>query len=131
MKSASRKIAKQTQYTKLGKLKKAIAEKINRPAADIYIDNNHLRHIFNKHKAELEQLGLTPKMFVDLVVAGFNRIYEGHRQALMLVLWNGKPKVTVIEMNLAFTNEEFYEVTTATVMSKEFFKNKVLIWKKE
>jgi len=67
----------QAHYEKVGRLRKPIADAINRKAADIYISENNLKHILLKHGAELEGVGLTPKIFVDLVVMGFNRIYKG------------------------------------------------------
>jgi len=123
-------IETQKQYEKVGRLRKPVAEAIGRKAADIYIDQNHLRHIFNKHMDDLAQLGLTPKIFVDLVVAGFNRIYKAKRQSLYLVMQNGKLNVVVIEMNFAF-KKGFYEVKTATVMRNDFFNNKELLWEKK
>ena len=115
---------------KVGRLRKPVADAIGREAADIYIDQNHLRHIFNKHQEDLAQLGLTPKMFVDLVVKGFNQIYKAKRQALYLVMQNGKLNVVVIEMNYAL-KKGFYEVKTATVIRKDFFNSKELLWEKK
>jgi len=129
-KPANRPLIKdQKHYKKIGKLKKSIADKIGKETADIYIDENHLKHIFNDHKDELEKIGLTPLMFVDLVANNFNRIYKAKRNALFLVIWNGKAKVTIIELNFAL-QKSFYEVKTATVMRKDFFDKKILLWKK-
>jgi len=122
-------IEDQTHYTKIGKLKKSIADQISRETADIYVCENHLKHILNRHKSELESVGLTPQMFVDLVVINFNRIYKGVGNSLLLVLWNGRPKSTAIEMNYAL-QKGFYEIKTATVMRKDFFKNKKMLWEK-
>ncbi len=69
-------------------------------------------------------------MFVDIVINGFNRIYQSNTtNSLFLVKWNGSPKVAVIELNLAFKNE-FYEVRTAFVRNKEDFGNLKLLWQK-
>ncbi len=95
------KIQNQQHYTKIGRLRKPIANKIRRKAADIYIDENHLKHIFNRHKTELAKLGLTPLMLVDLVVNGFNQIYKSNTtNSILLVKWNGIPQVVVIELIL-------------------------------
>ncbi|MCL2413376.1 MAG: hypothetical protein FWC98_04470 [Bacteroidales bacterium] len=123
-------IEDQRHYKKIGKLKKSIADQIGRETADIYVCENHLKHIFNRHEAELASVGLTPQMFVDLVVNNFNRIYKGDRNAVLLVLWNGRPKATVIEMNYAL-QRGFYEIKTATIMRKDFFENKILLWRKK
>ena len=122
-------IGEQTHYVKVGRLHKPIADAIGREAAYIYISQNNLRHIFLRHRTEIAELGFTPKAFVDLVVTGFNQIYKAQRDALFLIIQNGKSKVVVVEMNYSL-KEGFYEVITASVMSKDFFKNKELLWKK-
>ncbi|MDR3350297.1 MAG: hypothetical protein LBN98_01450 [Prevotellaceae bacterium] len=40
-------------YTKVGRLSQPVAKAIRRKAANIYIDDNHLRHIFLRHQEEL------------------------------------------------------------------------------
>ena len=123
-------IKEQQQYEKVGRLRKPVADRIGRNAADIYVDHSHLRHIVKNHAKDLADLGLTPKMFVELVVKNYNRIYKADRQALFLVIHNGYPKVTVIEMNYAL-KEDFYEVKTTSVRRKDFFNGKVLLWEKK
>ena len=120
-------IKEQEQYERIGRLRKPIADSIGRKAADIYLDHNHLRHVFSKHREDLAELGLTPKVFIDLVVNGFNRIYKGTGHSLLLVIWNGKAKVVAIELNFAL-KKEFYEVKTATIYRKDFFKDENLMW---
>ena len=128
-KTTQSRIENQPHYTKVGRLRKSIATQIKRKAADIYIDDNHLKHVFIRHKDEIEQVGFTPSTFVDLVVNNFNRIYKGRENALQLVIWNGNAKVTIIEMNLAL-KKGFYEVKTATIKRKSHLENCVLLWKK-
>jgi hypothetical protein len=123
-------IKEQEQYERIGRLRKPIADSIGRKAANIYVDHNHLRHVFIKHKENLAELGLTPKVFIDLVVNGFNRIYKGAGNSLLLVIWNGKAKVVAIELNFAL-KKEFYEVKTATIYRKDFFKDENLMWTKK
>ncbi|MDR1740175.1 MAG: hypothetical protein LBR45_05405 [Bacteroidales bacterium] len=124
------KIQNQQHYTRIERLRKPVASKIRRKAADIYIDENHLKHIFNRHKAELAKLGLTPLMLVDLVVNGFNQIYKSNTtNSILLVKWNGIPQVVVIELNFAL-RKEFYEVKTAFIRNKEDFRTLKLLWKK-
>ncbi|GHU85399.1 hypothetical protein FACS1894153_0540 [Bacteroidia bacterium] len=116
----------QPHYTKVGRLRKPVADAIHRKAANIYLDENHLKHIFNRHEKDLANLGLTPSMFVELVTTNFNRIYEGSGNSLLLVKWNGMPKVIAIELNFAL-KEEFYEVKTGLVMEKYKFNKKKVI----
>ncbi|MDR0691582.1 MAG: hypothetical protein LBF69_00925 [Prevotellaceae bacterium] len=114
-------------YTKVGRLSLPVAKTIRRKAADIYIDDNHLRHIFMRHDKELRALGFDALTFVKLVVNNYNRIYKGASTSLLLVIYNGKPKVTAIELNLVL-KQGFYEVKTATIVRKTFLKEEKLLW---
>lgn len=114
-------------YTKVGRLSQPVAKIIRRKAADIYIDDNHLQHISMKHGKELAVIGFDAMTFVQLVVKNYNRIYKGTGNSLQLVLYNGKPKVTAIELNLAL-KQGFYEVKTATIMKKSYLKDDKLLW---
>ena len=117
-------------YQKVGRLRMPVAKAIHRKAANIYVDDNHLRHITNTHSLEFEALGLDAITFVTLVVNGFNRIYKGSGKSLLLVIYNGKPKVTAIELNFAL-KKGFYEVKTATVMRKAFLNEDKHLWTKK
>ena len=77
----------------------------------------------------MANIGLTPQMFIDLVLNNFNRIYRGKEDALLLVLWNCRPKATVIELNLAL-EKRFYEIITASIMRKEYLEKRELLWEK-
>jgi len=123
-------IEEQSQYKKVGRLRKPVAVAIGLPPANIYLYEKQLKHIFHRHEKDLAYFGLTPKIFVDLVVGGFNRIYKGSGSSILLVLWNGKPKVVAIELNFAL-KKNFYEVKTASVYRKEFFCNKQQLWEKK
>jgi hypothetical protein len=114
-------------YAKVGRLSQPVAKIIRRKAADIYIDDNHLRHIELKHGKELAAIGFDAMTFVRLVVKSYNRIYKGTGNSLQLVIYNGKPKVTAIELNLVLKNG-FYEVKTATTMKKSYLKEDNLLW---
>ncbi len=129
MKRTLSQIEHQSHYQKIGRLRKPIADHIGRKPADIYIDENHLKHIFSRHKEDLAKIGLTPQMFIDLVVNNFNRIYKGSGQSILLVEWSGAPKIVAIELNLAF-RKGFYEVKTAFMKPKNKFKQEYLLWEK-
>ncbi|MCL2414001.1 MAG: hypothetical protein FWC94_01955 [Bacteroidales bacterium] len=123
-------IEDQKHYKRIGRLRKSIADAIGKIPADIYIDDNHLKHILNRHKTDLAKFGFTPLMFVDAVVSNFNRIYQGDGDALQLVIWNGNAKVTIVEINSAL-KKEFYEVKTALTKEKRHLESKKLLWKKK
>ncbi|MDR0667637.1 MAG: hypothetical protein LBF90_03340 [Prevotellaceae bacterium] len=116
-------------YERVGRLKMSVARAIRREAADIYVTRNYLRHIENEHPKELNLLGLEAIMLVRMVVNQYNRIYKGSGDSLLLVVYNGRPKATAIELNWAL-KEGFYEVKTATIMKKEFLKKEKLLWLK-
>jgi hypothetical protein len=116
----------QTNYIKVGRLSQPVAKIIRRKSADIYIDDNHLKHIALRHGKELEAIGFDAMTFVLLVVKNYNRIYKGTGTSLLLVMYNGKPKVTAIELNLAL-KQGFYEVKTATIMKKSYLKEDSLL----
>jgi hypothetical protein len=123
-------IEEQAHAKKLGRLSQSIAKTIHRKSADIYITDNYIKHIFNRHIDELQAVGYTPLDFAREVISGFNRIYKGTGDSILLVKWNGTPKVAAIELNFAF-QKEFYEVKTAQIRAKEKMKNLELLWLKE
>jgi hypothetical protein len=123
-------IEDQLHAKKIGRLSQPIAKAIRRKSADIYITENYLKHIFIKHEIQLAAIGFTPKMFLEVVIKEYNRIYRGTGNSLLLTKWNGTPKIAAIELNLAF-KEGFYEVKTAFIREKRRFKNEDLLWKKK
>jgi hypothetical protein len=127
-KSATVRVEQQPQYKKIGRLRKSIADQIHRITADICVSEGQLKHVFNRHGVDsLKEVGLTSEEFVCLIVNNFNRIYEGSNDALLLVKWNGMPKVVVI--TLVFS-KRFYRVKTAHLTGKNSLNKKVLLWKK-
>ncbi len=115
---------------KVGRITQPIARIIRRKSANIYLTDNYIRHIFNNHAEQIEALGYTPKEFVILVMKDFNRIYKGNGNSLLLVKWNGSPKVVAIELNYSLKNK-FYEVKTAQIRAKNSFNSKALMWEKQ
>jgi len=123
-------IEEQAHAKKLGRLSQSIAKTIRKKSADIYITDNYVKHIFNRHVDELQAIGYTPLDFAKEVISGFNRIYKGTGDSILLVKWNGTPRVAAIELNFAF-QKEFYEVKTAQIRAKEKMKNLELLWLKK
>ncbi len=116
-------------YATIGRLSMTIAKAMRRKSASIRMHRNYLKHIEINHKVELSSIGFDAETFVTLVVKNFNQIRVGSGNSLLLIIYNGKPKVTAIE--LAYSPKStFYEVKTATIMSKERLKNKAVLWVK-
>jgi len=126
----SPRIEDQTHARKLGRLSQSIAKAIRRKSADIYITDNYVKHIFNRHIEELRAIGYTPFDFAKEVVTGFNRVYKGAGDSILFVKWNGTPRVAAIELNFAF-QKDFYEVKTAQIRAKANMKNLELLWQKK
>ncbi len=124
------KIQDQKHIYKIGRLNQPIAKAIHRKAADIYITQNSIRHIFIKHAEQLNSVGCTPLEFVEMLMKNYNRIYRGTGYSLLLTKWNGLPEVAAIELNFAF-KKEFYEVKTAFIKRKSDFKEENLLWQKK
>ncbi len=105
-----------------------IARAIHQKSADIFVSENHLKHIGNKHANELRQIGLTAKDLVSYVCQNFNQIRKGSGNSILLVVYNAKlPFVAAIELNLGLRNE-FWEVKTAEPRRTSAVDKKALLW---
>jgi hypothetical protein len=117
-------------YIKVGRISMSVSKKANIMSADICIDSNHIIHIGNEHKKELQQLGITALDFVKIIATSFNRIYQDKKtKALYLVLYTDKKsaKSAVIELNFA-GKLRWWEIKTATPIRIAFFETKNLIY---
>ncbi len=65
----------------------SVARKAGLQCADIYLSDTYLKHISNKHKREIEKVGLTPEDFVRYIVKEYNRIVSGSEGSIMLVVY--------------------------------------------
>jgi hypothetical protein len=117
-------------YYKVGRLRKPIADKIHRPAADIYVNDNHLRHIKNKHS---QQGGLNNHSsviaYVEQILSECNLICEGTGEALLMVSNQpSKVNVTVIELIQLDSRSNIYYVKTASRRPKSYLARKKILW---
>ncbi|MDR1739800.1 MAG: hypothetical protein LBR45_03495 [Bacteroidales bacterium] len=120
-------------FTKVGRITMPIAKAARMKAADIYVDENHIKHVVSRHSRELKQLGLSAIDIIRLVAGSFNRIYKADRGCYFIVIYNKekeKTKSSVIELNYS-AKKEFYEIKNSVPYRTEFFNNKSLLWKKE
>jgi hypothetical protein len=125
------KVTKKYQYTKVGRISMTIAKKAHIKAADIMIDENHIKHIGNKHKKELEKLGISVMDFVRLIVSSFTEIREAQENTLYLVNINKQSKyfVAIIQLNYNLSRE-FWEIKTAIPIRTAVILKQNLIYKK-
>jgi len=119
-------------YAVVGRLSMTIAKAIRHKSATVKIHRHYLQHIKLRHFEDLAAVGFDAETFVALVVTNFNQIREGSGNSLLLIIYNGIPKVTAIELTYVLNeHESFYEVKTATVMRKEKLRKKKLLWEKK
>lgn len=116
---------------KIGRLKQPIASAIHMRAADIYISRNQILHIANKHKKELDQLGIGALEYVKLIIADFNQIRKGTGDSILLVIrtQTNLHHTAAIDLNYC-TNKGVWEVKTALPRKTEILEKKDLLWSK-
>jgi hypothetical protein len=126
-------MAKQTKlpqgFIKVGRISMTIAREAHIKAADIVTTENYLIHIGNKHKSQLQPLGLNAFDYIKIVLAQFTEIREAERNAVLMVKQNpGRSNDTVvIELTLNY-KLHLWEARTAQPRS-DVSKNK-LLWRK-
>ena len=109
-----------------------IARKAHVKCADIMINNDHIWHIQQKHKKELETLGIDAFSFVKLIANEFCEIREAPENALDLVIENdlGKKFVAVVTLNYNYS-KKFWEIRTAIPVRTAVVNSRKLLWKRE
>lgn len=115
---------------KLGRLNATIAKSIGKTCADIYISYNHIKHIENKHHAELDLLGLGAVEYVRLIVQSYTQIRIGSGSSILLVLFKGdnsRHPVAAIDLNYSL-KDNIWEVKTAGARETSAVIKKKLLW---
>lgn len=114
---------------RIGRLKQPIARALHKKSGDICITNDHLVHISNVHRKELEQLGMSALDYVQFVANNFNQIRQGSEDSLLLVVYNKKLSHTAaIALNYSL-KKEFWEVKTAQPRRISEIERKKLLWR--
>lgn len=107
-----------------------IAQKAHIKAADIVTDKGHLIHIDNKHRTQLQPLGLNAFDYIKIVLEQFTEIRESPRNAVLMVKQNqGRPNDTVVIELTLNSKLHLWEVRTAEPRSD--VRNNRLLWRKE
>lgn len=117
-------------YTKVGRLKSTIAHQAHLKCADIYVSENEIKHIENKHSVELEQLGLSADVYVKTIINNFNEIREGANGSILLVIFekdNDFHNTAALTLNYSI-EEGFWEVKTAQPRNTKNLLKKKKIW---
>lgn len=124
-------VANKRTYVRVGHLSCAIAKKVGVTSGDIMIDDHTLAHIFKSHRRQLEDLGVTPLVFIEMTIKSFNQIYQGHDNRLLLTCKSGEDHQKTIVISLLLRNKSFWEVVTGGPWRTEFFKNKTPLYEKK
>ncbi len=123
-------MAKQTKipqgFIKVGRISMTIARDAHIKAADIVTTENYLIHIGNKHKSQLQPLGLNAFDYIKIVLAQFTEIREAERNAVLMIKQNpGRTNDTVVIELTLNSKLHLWEVRTAQPRS-DISKNKLL-----
>ncbi len=115
-------------YQQVGKLPLKVARDLDIKQRNIYISDNNMLHIQKWHKKELEQLGISAKDFVNLVVHLFNQVRKGSGTSLLLVVYNVELHyVAAIDLNYSLKND-FWEIKTAQPRRTKEVEKQTLLW---
>lgn len=117
-------------YIKVGRLKATVARQAHLKCADIYVSENQIKHIENKHCVELEQLGLSAEVYLKTIISNFNEIREGTNGSILLVIFekdNEFHNTAALTLNYSI-EEGFWEVKTAQPRNTKNLLKKKKIW---
>ena len=111
-------------YYKIGRVRMNswASEKI--PVADIMVSDRELVHIFNRHKTELQTLGISSFSYVQMIVSRFSEVRKDTVGVYYFIM-KGKRQmasdtehVAVVELELKEKgNKKFYKIKTARPMN--------------
>lgn len=115
---------------KVGRLNARIAKTIGVPCADIFLSDNHKRHILNTHKVEMEQLGIGVLHYVIGIVGGFNQIRKGSGNSLLLVVFIKEASShAVAAIDLCYQpKQDVWEIKTAEPRNTADVLKRKLLW---
>lgn len=107
-----------------------VARQAHIKAADIVIDPNHIRHIDNEHKAELEALHISALLYVKTIANFFTEIRQRPRNAVLLVMENDSRPDDTLTAELTL-NERTQQWEVRTAQPRSDVEKDKLLWRKE
>ena len=115
-----------TGYQKVGRINFTRAKAARISAADILINDNHITHIANDHKKELEALHISAIDYVTMIVQRYDEIRKNKGNSILLVKTNPNKANDTITIELVLNIKyKFWEIRTAQPRSN-LTKNKLL-----
>ena len=117
-------------FIKIGRIGMTVARQAHIKAADIVIDPNHIRHIDNEHKAELESLHISALTYVKTIANFFTEIRQRPRNAVLLVLENEHRPADTLTAELTL-NEHTHQWEVRTAQPRSDVEKDRLLWRKQ
>jgi len=114
-------------FIKVGRIKATIARKAHIKAADIVIDNNHIKHINTFHGEELRSLGLTAIDYVKIVAATYTEIRKNKGTSILLVKVNQEKDDDTVTIELVL-NEKTHQWEVRTAQPRRDLRNNELLY---
>ena len=113
---------------KVGEITPEISRFIKRQNGEIFLEEDRVFHIDDeKHKREIEAIGLSIADFVKLVCENFNEIRQGNGRSILLVQNSGKKLVAAVKLVVG----DYYTVSTALPMRTKYLTKKKLLWSQD
>lgn len=94
----------------------------------VWISEKTTKHIAEKHRRELAQLGVSAMDYVSMIASRYNMILQGSGNSLLLVVYRGESNdVAAIDLNYS-TKKGFWEVKTGQPRRYEEIVKRKKLW---
>lgn len=122
--------SRDSRFFKVGRIRLSVAKQARIEAADIVIDLQHIVHIGNEHKKELEALNILPEDYVSIIASNFSEIRRGKGSSILLVRVNEDRDDDALAMELTYNDiTKYWEVKTA--QPRRNTRRNAVLWAKE
>ena len=115
----------------VGRIDKDVARAIGKGEGGIRLEPGSIAHMETPERLrQLKKVGFeSAGDAVNYVASGYNRIYRGRKDSLILVRQNGRDIGSYIEL-IPDKAEPYYRVNTVLPLRADFLKNKPLLWER-
>lgn len=111
---------------KVGRIKQNSWANEKLKAADVFIDETELVHIFNRHNREISSFHHTPLSFVIHVITNFNEIYESPEPDCFVLVVKQQLFSNQAVIQLSFDGTQYKVKTAAPIKTKQLLNRKLL-----
>jgi hypothetical protein len=115
----------------MGRIDEEAANSIGMRAGGIRLEPNSLPHMNRRARLkELKKRGFnSARDAVNYVACGYQRIYRGKGDTVLLVRCDGKHMATFVQL-IPDEKEHYYRVNTVLPVHADYLKNKPLLWER-